>query len=92
MAAWTGLRSGELAGLQIGDIDLGRNPSVSVQRTALVVPGTPATGETAATGPHAVYDSPKTRRSRRRVPLTAAAVAILREYLTPRDRRDGPDR
>lgn len=59
MAAWTGLRSGELAGLQFGDIDLGRNPTVSVQRTALVVHGTPATGETAATGPHAVYDSPR---------------------------------
>lgn len=92
MAAWTGLHSGELAGLQIGDIDLGRNPSVSVQRTVPVVPGAPATGETAVTGPHAVYDSPKTRRSRRRVPLTAATVAVLRDYLTPPDRRDGPDR
>jgi integrase len=92
MAAWTGLRSGELAGLQIGDIDLGRNPSVSLQRTVLVVPGAPVNGETAATGPRAVYDSPKTRRSRRRVPLTAATVAILRDYLTPPDRRDGPDR
>lgn len=91
MAAWTGLRSGELAGLQIGDIDLGRSPSVRVQRTALVVHGTPATGETAATGPHAAYDSPKTRRSRRRVPLTAATVAVLRDYLTPPERRDGPD-
>lgn len=92
MAAWTGLRSGELAGLQIGDIDLGRNPSVSVQRTALVVPGTPAGGDTPATGPRAVYDTPKTRRSRRRVPLTAATVAILRDYLTPGNRLDGGDR
>lgn len=26
VAVWTGLRSGELAGLQVGDVDLGRNP------------------------------------------------------------------
>ncbi|MDP0398749.1 tyrosine-type recombinase/integrase [Tsukamurella strandjordii] len=91
MAAWTGLRSGELAGLQIGDIDLGRNPSVSVERTALVVPGTPANGDAPATGPRAVYDAPKTRRSRRRVPLTAATVAILREYMTTGNRLDGGD-
>ncbi|ADG78051.1 Integrase family protein OS=Tsukamurella paurometabola (strain ATCC 8368 / DSM / CCUG 35730/ CIP 100753 / JCM 10117 / KCTC 9821 / NBRC 16120 / NCIMB 702349/ NCTC 13040) OX=521096 GN=Tpau_1423 PE=4 SV=1 [Tsukamurella paurometabola] len=92
MAAWTGLRSGELTGLQIGDIDLGRNSTVSVQRTALVVPGTPADGDSPATAPRAVYDTPKTRRSRRRVPLTAATVAVLRDYLAPAPRLDGGDR
>jgi len=79
VAVWTGLRSGELAGLQVGDVDLGRNPSITVHRNVYIENN------------RATYQVPKSRRSRRRVPLTAATVAVLREYLTPTVRRDRPE-
>lgn len=73
MAAWTGLRAAELGGLQVGDIDIpstaGRPGAVRVERTSIVVGGVMS------------YDSPKTRGSRRRVPLTPDTVAILQKYL-----------
>ncbi|WP_278313742.1 tyrosine-type recombinase/integrase [Lolliginicoccus levis] len=76
VAAWAGLRAAELGGLQVGDVDLpapSRNPNrpgaLRVERTAIVVHGAQ------------VYDVPKTKGSRRRVPLTPATTALLRAYL-----------
>lgn len=79
LAAWAGLRAAELGGLQVGDVELpapGRNPNAAprpgvlrVERTAIVLDGVPQ------------YDTPKTKGSRRRVPLTPATTALLRDYL-----------
>lgn len=72
VAAWSGLRAAELGGLQLGDIDLpagaGKPGTVRVERTSIIVDGV------------AFYDSPKTRGSRRRVPLTQETVEMLRAY------------
>ncbi len=40
--------------------------------------------------PEIVYDNPKTRGSRRKVPLTRATVAVLRDYLEAHPRADEP--
>ncbi|MBB3039600.1 tyrosine-type recombinase/integrase [Hoyosella altamirensis] len=79
VAAWTGLRAAELGGLQVGDVELPpapRNPNATprpgvlrVERTFIIVGGQPQ------------YDAPKTKGSRRRVPLTPATTALLRAYL-----------
>jgi integrase len=75
VAAWAGLRAGELAGLQVGDVSVPppnaptKPGQLRVERTARVV-GTTMT-----------YLAPKTRGSRRTVPLTAATTALLRDYL-----------
>ena len=49
-----------------------------MQRTVIDVDGT------------LVYDTPKTKGSRRRVPLTAATTGLLRGYLAAHPRRDDP--
>lgn len=41
--------------------------------------------------PEIVYDTPKTRGSRRRVPLTPSTVAVLRDYLAAHPRADELD-
>ncbi|MDV7135411.1 tyrosine-type recombinase/integrase [Williamsia muralis] len=77
LAAWSGLRSAEMGGLQIGDLELSRRGgAVQVRRTVMIVDN------------RAVYDSPKTRRSRRRVPLTARTVGVLADYLASHPRRN----
>jgi len=80
LAAWSGLRAAELGGLQLGDIDLppcsGKPGTLRVERTSIVVDG------------RTVYDTPKTRGSRRRVPLTQDAVTLLRTYLELHPRKD----
>ncbi|WP_084435838.1 Arm DNA-binding domain-containing protein [Aldersonia kunmingensis] len=94
LAAWSGLRAAELAGLQVGDVHLPsprlttRPGSVDVQRTVLVKYGPLATPEAKTPGrragetkPEVVYDTPKTRGSRRRVPLPPPTVAVLSDYL-----------
>lgn len=88
VAAWAGLRAAELCGLQVGDVELPEhtiNPNarpkpglVRIERTAQVVDG------------QMTYDAPKTRGSRRRVPLTAATVDLLRGYLAEHPRADEP--
>ncbi|GAA11013.1 tyrosine-type recombinase/integrase [Gordonia alkanivorans] len=88
IAAWAGLRAAELAGLQVGDVELPTrtiNPNVRpkpgtlrVERTVQVVDGV------------ASYVAPKTRGSRRRVPLTPATVDLLRSYLAEHPRADDP--
>ncbi len=37
-----------------------------------------------------IYDTPKTKGSRRRVPLMAATTELLRDYLAAHPRRDDP--
>ena len=89
LAAWSGLRAGELAGLQIGDVELPEpsiNPNspakpgmIRVERTVIAVDG------------KLIYDSPKTKGSRRRVPLTSQTTALLREYLAEHPRQNDPN-
>ena len=89
VAAWSGLRAAELAGLQIGDVHLplkiaaNRPGSIDVQRTVLVKYGPIANPWSNAEpgAPEIVYDTTKTRGSRRRVPIPPGAVAVLRQYL-----------
>jgi|GEM_PF-1497901 len=84
LAAWSGLRAAELTGLQAGDVSLPpANPSTKpgqlrVERTARVVRTT------------MTYLAPKTKGSRRKVPLTAATTELLRGYLAEHPRRDEP--
>ncbi|MFC9790864.1 tyrosine-type recombinase/integrase [Rhodococcus sp. NPDC127528] len=101
LAAWSGLRAAELAGLQIGDLELPPEHAptapgaVSVQRTVLVKYGPLASPAARVPGrrtgeakPEIVYDTPKTKGSRRKVPLTPATVAVLRDYLAVHPRTD----
>ncbi|MDV8008632.1 tyrosine-type recombinase/integrase [Rhodococcus sp. IEGM 1318] len=98
VAAWTGLRAAELAGLQVGDVKLPQPHNhtapgaVHVARTVLVKYGPLGNPESKATPgkPEIVYDTPKTRGSRRKVPLTPATVAVLRDYLLMHPRADEP--
>ncbi|WP_310779168.1 tyrosine-type recombinase/integrase [Mycobacterium sp. Z3061] len=82
LAAWSGLRAAELAGLCIGDIAWPVNPNgtvwLSVERTVI------------ESGGGLVYDTTKTKGSERRVPLTAATADMLRDYLAGHPRRDEP--
>ncbi|NKR27510.1 tyrosine-type recombinase/integrase [Rhodococcus hoagii] len=88
VAAWAGLRAAELAGLQVGDVDL---PVRSLNPNARQKPGTLRVERTVITvDGRLVYDTPKTRGSRRRVPLTPATVELLRDYLARHPRADDP--
>ena len=82
LAAWSGLRAGEMAGLQVGDIDLPSVPAKSatlrVERTVIQIKG------------GLRYDSPKTKGSRRKVPLTPQTAEMLSEYLAEHPRRNEP--
>ncbi len=88
LAAWAGLRAAELCGLQVGDVDLPTptiNPNapakpgmLRVERTVLQIDGV------------LTYDSPKTRGSRRTVPLPPELTAVLRDYLAVHPRRNEP--
>jgi len=88
LAAWSGLRAAELAGLQVGDVELpepstkrGSSPKAGllhVERTVITVNGT------------LIYDTHKTKGSRRRVPLMASTTELLREYLADHPRANEP--
>jgi integrase len=84
VAAWAGLRAAELVGLQIRDVELPDPNDTSkpgflrVERTARVV-GTTMT-----------YLAPKTKGSRRKVPLTPETTELLRDYLAEHLRIDEP--
>ncbi|PJE02320.1 tyrosine-type recombinase/integrase, partial [Mycobacterium sp.] len=88
LAAWCGLRAAELAGLQVGDAELSKAPNnpnspakpgvLHVERTVITIDGA------------LVYDSPKTKGSRRRVPMRSGTTELLREYLAAHPRRDDP--
>ena len=74
--AATGLRAAELAGLEISDLDLAS--TIHVRRTKRKVRDGWETG------------TPKSRKSRRTVPLDAWLVDDLRAYLADHPRRDDP--
>lgn len=78
LSAWSGVRAGELAGLQIGDVKLPTMPnrpgSLRIDRTIVRV------------GSDLVYLTPKTKGSRRTVPLTPQTTELLREYLAEHPR------
>ncbi|MDQ1182036.1 tyrosine-type recombinase/integrase [Rhodococcus sp. SORGH_AS_0301] len=88
LAAWSGLRAAELAGLQVGDVEL---PARSLNPNAPRKPGTLRVERTVmVVGGVLSYDTPKTRGSRRRVPLPSATVDVLRDYLAVHPRTDEP--
>lgn len=89
LAAWSGLRAGELAGLQVGDVEL---PDLSINPNAQAKPGTLRVDRTVITlSGELAYDSPKTKGSRRRVPLTGQTTELLRDYLASHPRADDPN-
>ncbi|GAB5897084.1 tyrosine-type recombinase/integrase [Mycolicibacterium mageritense] len=102
LAAWSGLRAAELAGLQVGDVVLpapSLNPNarpkpgqVAVERTAvwLSPKNSDSKSSTALDNKLWKYVTPKTKGSRRRVPLPAATTALLRDYLAVHPRRNDP--
>ncbi len=77
-AAYTGLRAGELAGLQVRDVNLLRK-TVRVERTLQRTKGGWS------------LTSPKSERSTRTVPLRDALVLAMQEYLSTHPRRSEPD-
>lgn len=88
LAAWSGLWAAELAGLQVGDVTL---PKLNLNPNAPAKPGTVRVERTIAwTGATPTVVPPKTRGSRRTVPLTAATTAHLRDYFAAHPRRDDP--
>lgn len=82
LAAWTGMRAAELAGLQVGDLQWPVNRSgqvyVRVRRTVI------------DTGDGLTYDTTKTRGSDRHVPVMPHTAQLLRDYLTEHPRADEP--
>lgn len=79
-AAGVGLRTSEIAGLRVRDLRLARR-EVNVERTAKNLPGTGW-----------VFEEPKSKRSRRRVPiLDDALLHDLGVYLAAHPRRDELD-
>jgi integrase len=88
LAAWSGLRAAELAGLQVGDVTL---PKASLNPNAPAKPGALRVDRTVARiGGELTYITPKTKGSRRSVPLTAATTTLLSDYLREHPRRDEP--
>src|SRR5215216_2712802 len=69
LAIHTGMRQGELLALRWQDVDL-ETATISVRRTLTKNGGRLLLGE------------PKTKKSRRTIQLTEAAVRVLREHLT----------
>jgi integrase len=68
LAAWSGLRAAELAGLRVGDLTL---PKPTLNPNAPVKPGTVRVEQTIAwVGGELMAVPPKTKGSRRTVPLT----------------------
>ncbi|WP_373159572.1 hypothetical protein [Mycobacterium marinum] len=88
LAAWSGLRAAELAGLCVGGVEL---PERSINPNSPTKPGVLHVERTIiAVDGKLVYDTPKTKGSRRKVPLTNATTELLRDYLAAHPRRDEP--
>lgn len=71
LSFYTGMRQGELLGLRWQDVDL-RREVLTVSRSLARLPGT--------RGMRYVLDEPKSRGSRRTIPLVEDAVTLLREH------------
>lgn len=90
LAFTSGMRDGEIAGERLRDIDLAASvPTLRVEQAVAIVG---AKGK----GGFAKAKAPKTRKSRRLLPVHAAAVAAIEEWLTTGwpalvNRRPGPD-
>lgn len=94
LAAWSGLRAGELCGLVIADVELPAATFNPNARTGLAVskPGRLRVERTVIRDGNALaYNTPKTRGSRRTVPLTAETTELLRDYLANHPRADEPN-
>ncbi len=93
-AVWAGLRAAELAGLQVGDVELSPaplDPNAPAKSGALRVERTAATVRAASEdAPSFRYDTTRTRGSRRRVPLTPAMGEVLADYLAAHPRASEP--
>jgi integrase len=70
LAVTTGMRRGELLGLKWSDVDL-KNATVSIRRTLTRTDN----------GKRVALGEPKTKKSRRTIPLTSQAVEALRSHL-----------
>ncbi|MEW2425019.1 tyrosine-type recombinase/integrase [Streptomyces nigra] len=79
MAAYTGLRAGELAALRVRDVNLFRR-HLEVRRT-----------QHRKKGEGWVYTTPKSKRSSRNVPLRASLVQELNAYMATHPHRNNPD-
>jgi integrase len=89
VAAWAGLRAGELAGLTVGDVEL---PAPSLNPNAAAKPGSLHVQRAARPmGPEVVYMTPKTPGSNRWVSLTPDTTELLRAYLAEHPRRHDPN-
>lgn len=94
VAAWAGLRAGELAGLQVGDVELPArsiSPNGPIRRGVLHVERTvivDADDDAGIGEPE--YETPKTKGSRRTVPMTAETTELLRAYRAEHPRADEP--
>lgn len=83
---WSGLRAAELCGLQVGDVEL---PTCAINPNARPKPGLLRVERTVMVQDgELVYDTPKTKGSRRRVPLPPATVDLMRDYLAMHPRAD----
>jgi integrase len=88
LAAWAGLRAAELAGLQVGDLLL-PEPSLRGGTHTAARPGYLRVDRTLVRiGGELSYITPKTKGSRRRVPLTRQTTELLREFVHQHQRDD----
>jgi integrase len=89
VAAWSGLRAGELDGLTVGAVEL---PDPPLNPNAPAKPGVLRVEKAARPNGGVVKYGPlKTEQSYRRVPLTPATTERLRAYLAAHPRRHEPD-
>lgn len=76
---WTGMREGELLALSPADIDLD-NKTISINRTYLRIEGKD------------VFTSPKTRKSKRKIPIPDFLCQELSDYIQSRYMLDADER
>ena len=76
---WTGMREGELLALSLADIDFD-NKTISINRTYLRIEGKD------------VFTSPKTRKSKRKIPIPDFLCQELSDYIQSRYMLDADER
>jgi integrase len=91
VAAWAGLRAAELCGLTVGDVDLPNLAAALAPYAPANKPGVLRVERSVARlNGQLAYVTPKTKGSRRAVPLTADTTELLRGYLAVHPRRADP--